>query len=94
MLDDDRDPLPYVLSLNLYRRHLTASQKSLIGATLAGLKHGQNKTDREVQNCTSQSIDDAAELLNVSPRSIKTAKKVIESKSQPLIEAVETGLDK
>ncbi len=69
---------------------LSATQRAMVGAKLATLKNGQKKTDRAGQNCPPQSNDDAASLLGVSPRSIKTAKQVIDSKSKPLIEAVES----
>lgn len=78
------DPISYVVSLNLRRRHMAATQRAAIGAELANLKHGSNQFERkehaenmETQNCASinkASIADAAKLMNVSPRSIDNAR--------------------
>ncbi len=92
MLDDDQDPVSYVISANLHRRQLSTSQRAIVAARLATLGHGSNqhKEKEESQNCPS-SLDYTAAALSVSKSSIKAAKKVIESKSNPLIEAVKNG---
>ena len=79
------DPLEYVLSRNLHRRQLKQSQRAMVAAKMANLKHGQKKS--EVQNCTSW--NDAAQLLSVSRRSVAQAKDVLAHGSDELIEAVE-----
>jgi hypothetical protein len=79
--------IDYVVSLNLYRRHLTDSQRAMVAARLADLKQGQKKAD--VQICTS--VPEAAKKLHVSPRSVKTAKKVISEGTPELISAVDHG---
>lgn len=43
------------------------------------------------KKCPKLSIDKAAELLNVSPRSVKQAGKVIHQGTPELIHAVESG---
>lgn len=89
-LDEDQDPWKYVISHNLHRRHLTTSQRAMVASKLATLKHGDVKTQKsERQNCTS--IGDAAKTLNVSPRSVKTAKQVQEHGSESVKQAVEQG---
>jgi hypothetical protein len=58
-LPKGKDALDYVISANLHRRHLTTSQRALIGARLVTLQPGQH-TKGQVP-----SIEGAAKLLNV-----------------------------
>ncbi len=88
-LDDACDPYIYVTSHNLHRRHLTESQRSMVAGRLATLKRGR-PSEENGQICTF-SIDDAAGLLSVSPRSVKSAKQVIEHGSKAIVDAVESG---
>jgi len=87
-LDEHHDPVAYVISHNLHRRHLSTSQRSMVAAKIANMRQGE-RTDLG-QNCT-KSTDEAAAQLNVSPRSVKTAKQVLKSGSKEVIEAVEQG---
>jgi len=43
----DRDPLAFVVSMNLRRRHLDESQRALVAAKLASLKKGRPPSQRE-----------------------------------------------
>ncbi len=79
------DPIQFVLSKNLHRRHLKQSQRAMIGAKMATLERGRPKDNG--QNCLI--TEDAANLLSVSERSVKAAKYVLEHGSTALIEAVE-----
>lgn len=87
----DFDPVAYVLTHNLHRRQLHQSQRAIVAARMATLKNGQIGNGRKVgpQNCGATS-EDAAKLLNVSKRSVETAKYVLEHGSKDLIEAIET----
>jgi hypothetical protein len=79
------DPLGFVLSLNLHRRHLTTSQRAAIAATLTNLKLGDNQHSGE-----GVSIDKASKLLNVSRISVARARAVLEKKPE-LLKEVEKG---
>ena len=75
---DGSDPLAFVVSTNLHRRHLTESQRASVAARLANMRQGA-RTDREPRaNLHEVSTSSAAEMLNVSERSVKSARKVHE----------------
>jgi phage N-6-adenine-methyltransferase len=86
---DGDSPLNHVVSLNLTRRHLSESQRALVGAKLSTIKHGGNRQDVDLRLETS--IDDASQLLNISPSSIDKAKRVLKLAPQEDIEAIEKG---
>jgi len=87
-LDEDTDPVAYAISANIHRRHLDVGQRAMIAAKLASMKRGSNQhTKEDGQICLSTS--EAAEMLNVSPRSVKTAKHVLEHGNPELVQAVE-----
>jgi ParB-like chromosome segregation protein Spo0J len=91
--DSDIDPYQWVISRNLHRRHLTESQRASVAAKLVNTTRGGDRKSDEIkgQICTSIGIDKAAEMLQVSPRSVKSAKAVLEHGSPELIAAVERG---
>jgi hypothetical protein len=67
------DPIAYVLSMNVHRRHLTTSQRAMIAAELANMRQGERTDRRPSANLQKVSIEEAAKLLNVSPRSVASA---------------------
>ena len=78
-LKGDIDPLSYVISTNLKRRHLNSSQRAMVAAELANMKHGgDRKSDQAALLQFDISVEDAAKLLNVSVRSVSSAKEVKE----------------
>jgi len=83
------DPIEYVLTHNLHRRHLDASQRAIVAAKLATKKHGGNRksSDQEL----NLSLDSAAKQLNVSVASVKSAKKVQAKGSDEVNAAVAQG---
>lgn len=86
------DPVSFVVSLNLHRRHLDASQRAMVAARLANMKVGGDRVSEHsanLQNAVSQS--QAAELLNVSTRSVAAATKVRDEGAPELVRAVESG---
>jgi hypothetical protein len=72
------DPEQYVLSQNLYRRHLDKSQRSMVAAKLADMKRG-TRTDLGPNGPKSTSIEEASKKLDVGTSSTKRAKNVIKN---------------
>jgi hypothetical protein len=85
---DGDDPVGLVISLNLRRRHLSASQRAMIAAKLATLQQGA-RTDLSPIGERSQAT--AAKALNVGKRSVERAKIVRDQGGPELIKAVESG---
>lgn len=91
------NPLGFVISLNLKRRHLDESQRGMVGARIANMRvggdgsnqHGQSSNSANLPNC-SQST--AAEMLNTSTRTITSSSKVLKDGTPELVEAVDSGL--
>jgi N6-adenosine-specific RNA methylase IME4 len=84
------DPLGYVISLNLKRRHLSESQRSMVASSLAKMPaHRPSDKSANLPGYVSQA--DAAAMLNVSERSVRTAKVVQEEGAPELVAAVESG---
>lgn len=83
-----KDPLGFVVSLNLTRRHLDTSQRALVAAKLANMDRGNpNFNNANTENSViAVSQNEAAKLLNVSTDSVQFAKKDLELGSEKLIE--------
>ncbi len=82
----DKGPLAFVLAKNLKRRHLDESQRAMVAARLANLGPGN-----PANLPGSMSQDEAAKSLNISTRSLRTAKAVQNSGVPELVHAVEQG---
>lgn len=90
----------FVVSLNLHRRHLNESQRGMIAARIKPIfeeeargRQGQ-RTDIKANLPESdyrQSRDDAAQAVNVSPRTVQNADKVLKQGAPELIKAVDIG---
>lgn len=89
-----KDPLGFVLSANMHRRHLTTSQRAMIAAEAETLRHGENlqkpqQSPRDA-NCAKPTRKDLAATSSVSPRSIAAASK-IKDEAPELVPGVKDG---
>lgn len=91
------DPLGFVISRNLARRHLSKSQRAAVAAEIANLDHGGNRKTDQAANLPLDdapapvTVAKAAEMLNVSPRSVKNAIAVRDHGVPELGAAVKSG---
>jgi hypothetical protein len=86
---DGDDPLEFVISKNLRRRHLRDSQRALIAARLANMPRGA-RTDRG-KRLDSISTLRASQLLNTRARTVSNAKVVRDNGVSELVKLVERG---
>lgn len=90
-LSPDIDPVDWVLSHNLHRRHLTTAQRAMVASNLATLLAGRpGKLNSSIELFISSQAK-AAEQLNVSVSSVKRARRVRKKASKKVIAAVEAG---
>ena len=102
-LDDKivTDPVAYVLSLNLHRRHLNESQRAMIGAKVLELHKTEAKERQKRKPADSvpaivpeqkgDARDKAGAAVKVSGRSIDKAAKVLANGAPEVVSAVEAG---
>jgi DNA methylase len=86
------DPLSFVISSNLLRRHLDESQRAMVAARIAKLRDGQ-RADYAATEISAPVITQgqAAGILSVSPDSIQFARKVQERAIPEIAAAVDSG---
>lgn len=87
------NPTAYVLSLNVHRRHLNASQRALIVAEFATRKAGENQHTKEVYGkpYTSLTVHQAAALAGVNKDTIVDARRVLAQGTEEDVGAVREG---
>lgn len=95
------DPVAYVVSLNLHRRHLTTSQKAMVQAKALAIYEKaaaeRMKAGKKVDpsdNCPQgkgRAKDAAGAVVGISGKAVDRATKVIKHGSKELQEAVEKG---
>lgn len=84
--------MAFVISGNLRRRHLDASQRAMVAAKIATLKQGGDRKSNQSANLRSVPTHaEAAALLNVSERSVDAAARVRDEAPREIIQAVERG---
>ena len=85
---DGDDPFGFVRSENLLRRHSNESQRAMGATRLATLPRGSNQH----AHWCAPSQDEAADLFNVSRRSVQHARIVLDHAEQEIVDAVDAGL--
>jgi hypothetical protein len=90
------DPIAFVLSLNLHRRHLTESQRAMVAAKIANLRKGGDRGNQHTggkgpTGPLATSVSDAASQLQVGERSVKRGRVVLEHGAPEVVAAVESG---
>ena len=93
------DPIGYVISANLHRRHLNESQRAMVGARIVeryaaqAKKRSGTRTDlgANLPPGFGKARDKAAAIVNVSPRSVQLAKDVLTRGSAELVHVVDRG---
>jgi urease accessory protein UreF len=85
------DPLGFMLSMNLQRRHLNESQRAMVAAKIATMRQGERTDVEPSANLQKVSQGQAAKLLNVSTRSVTAAHKVRTEAQPEVVRAVESG---
>jgi hypothetical protein len=93
---DGDDPVGYVLSKNLHRRHLNESQRAMVAAKIANLPQGvrKKKSGADAQICASgneMTQDEAAAALKVSRRSVQNAARIQREAPAEVVESIERG---
>ncbi|HEV7284541.1 MAG TPA: MT-A70 family methyltransferase [Kaistia sp.] len=88
----DGDPLEFVISKNMHRRHMDESQRAMVAARLSNISHGGDRSGEQEANLPVAVTRAAAgNLLKVSERSVGTARTVLSHGSGELIHAVDRG---
>lgn len=82
------DPLGFVLSLNLHRRHLTESQRAMVAARLVDWDIGINQNTAGSANLPTR---EAARRLSISERAVIAAKRIRDHGAAELIKAIRDG---
>jgi hypothetical protein len=80
------DPLTFVVSANLHRRHLNESQRATIAANVVTTRLGFNQ-----YNKTSVTNEQAARMLGVSEATVKMAKEVAQKAAPEINQMVQKG---
>jgi len=81
---DGDSPLTFVISRNLCRRHLSESQRAMVAAAIIELRRRDNGR-------SEVTISEAAQQLNVSPRLVNQAVKVINEGTEQDVQAIMSG---
>lgn len=89
------DPIRFIVSKNVNRRHLNTSQRSAFAAEMV-VKHpngwNQHSQEEGLQRCKpSMTVEVAAELFGVSIRSVEAARAVLREAGTEGLDAIKQG---
>jgi len=82
------DPIAFVVSANIHRRHLNESQRATVAAQLATFTHDGDRSKAPIGALTDKA---AAKLLNVGERSVERAKAVLKEATPNIQALVKSG---
>ena len=85
---DGDDPLGFVLSHNLHRRHLSESQRAMVAAQIVDWDVGLNQHTAGPANLQTR---EAARKLSISERAVAAARRIRERGAAELVEAIRDG---
>jgi N6-adenosine-specific RNA methylase IME4 len=85
---DGTDPLGFVLSLNLHRRHLSESQRAMVAAQIVDWDFGMNQATAGSANLQTR---EAARRLSISERAVAAAKRIRDHGADELVQAIRDG---
>lgn len=91
---DDESALAFVISKNLARRHLNEAQRAMVAESLANMKAHENQYTKDgCANLHNHKVSqsDAAKKLNVSTRSVATARAIKQNAEPEVVQAVHDG---
>lgn len=82
-----KDPVAFVISKNLSRRHMSESQRAIAAAKLITAKKGGQPGG----GSKPETVASAAKKLKVAPTTVKAGKRVVQKGTPELLKAVEDG---
>lgn len=82
--EDELEIARYIAAVNIHRRHLNESQRAMLGAELIEPMRANLPTG-------ARPSEVVAELVNVSPRSVRTAEAILRTGVPELADAVRDG---
>jgi len=88
---DGDDPLGYVVSLNLSRRHLTPGQRAMVAEKIVTTTHGGVRSKRPRGLLSPVSRDDASKITDASKKTMQRVRIVLDKGTKQLQDAVATG---
>lgn len=88
-----KNPFCFVLSVNLYRRQLTDSQKAMMAVGLANMRQGERTDLKLSEHVPKVSQVEVAKMFGIRDRLIRQAKTIREKGTPEQIKLVEDGLE-